>query len=127
MAMSEIAGTGRLVVDSTASTGAVLAEPGPTVEVAGGSHLANWRTWLIDLPPGHHPVRVSVGGRMAADLIATVHPGQVTTVYYEARGSGRLSHVPKVRLSDGQRVIIMAALGAVAMLVLSMVIVAVMI
>lgn len=125
MGMSQVADTGRLVVDSSASTGAALAEPGPTVEVAGGSQVANWRTWTIDLPPGHYAVRVSAGGHLPADLVATVHPGQVTTIYYEARDTGRLRHTPKLVLPDRLRMLL-AMVGSVAlMLVLAAVIIAV--
>lgn len=41
MGTSQVADTGRLVMDSSASTGAAPAEPGPTVEVA------------ARVPPGH--------------------------------------------------------------------------
>lgn len=127
--MSQVADTGRLVVDSTASTGAALAEPGPTVEVAGGSHVANWRTWTIDLPPGHYPVRVGTRGRRPAEIVATVHPGQVTTVYYQAPVStgdaGWLRHTPKVVLSSQAQLVLMALAASGLMLVLSVVIIAV--
>jgi len=117
--------TGRLMVDSSASTGAVLARPGPTVEVAGGSHVANWRTWTIDLPPGHYAVRVSAGGQLPADLVATVHPGQVTTIYYQARDTGQLRHNPKVVLPDRLRLFLLMVGSVVVMLLLSGVIISI--
>jgi hypothetical protein len=117
-----------LLVDSTGTTGAALAQPGPTVEVAGRSEVANWRTWTIDLPPGHYPVRVSTHGLGSTEILATVHPGQVTTIYYQAPaapgGAGQLRHTPKVVLSEPQLRILVAIAAVALMLVLSAVIIA---
>ena len=121
--MSQVADTGRLVVDSSASTGSALAEAGPTVEVAGQSHAATWRTWTIDLPPGHYQVRISAGGREPADLVATVHAGQDTTIHYRAADDAvELRHTPKPARSDIKLYLNMA-FGATIVVILLVVLV----
>jgi hypothetical protein len=94
---------GRLVVDCS-NHPLAFGMLGAKVEINGYPVKVPWGQSPFDLPPGYYLLRVSarwVGEFGAAQLVAAVYPGQVTTVYYRPSTlkwmHGSIGFVPQLR------------------------------
>ncbi|MFD1051944.1 hypothetical protein ACFQ1S_43470, partial [Kibdelosporangium lantanae] len=98
------ADAGRLVVDCSYNRWFKALGALPQITVNGHVTEARWGQTFFPMPAGTHHVQVAVHGlnrgtyRSPAEHVVTVHPSQVTTVYYRPSalrfGKGALGTAP---------------------------------